>query len=527
MYLAALHDIGKCDPRFQNNPHVKFAVEFFDNNPSLKFYLDEVKYRHEIGSYDAVLRIWNKNNLFTDKHTRKYLASTLKLHHQGKEIDQSSNKKLENYSEWSPKEWLAEQDKLESRLRSWLNPPQVSRKNMRHIDAACTVITSMIIMTDWIISSSLLSEFSEPIPEEKLELHVLNFLDDIGLSGCKKIDGRHIYEVWKWLKPETMRPMQAELDMYLSDKTEMPLMMILEAPMGEGKTEAGIYAAMRMTQYWDKNGAYIGLPTAATSNQMQTRINALLHDHGISEARLLHSMAWLDESENQLMKDNDYDNWLKPSKRALLSPWAVGTIDQALMSVLQVKYGILRLLGLTGKVLILDEVHAYDAYMSAVMNRMLEWCKELKIPVVMPSATLPSDKRNEFLEIYSDSVSRIEGYPLISAVYEDGTLEQIPVKGSHQQNTVYIDIQNFSEHDASRIAETALGQTSSGGCYCVLVNTVAKAQEIFEELKKEAYDGKLLLFHSRFTAARRKEIEEECIRLFGPDHNNRPQKAVF
>lgn len=526
MYLASLHDLGKCDYRFQYNPKVPFSIKFFDENPSLRLFVDDTGYRHENGSYDAVMRIWEKENIFADKKTRGWLAGTLKLHHQGKESHRQ--RKLEGYDEKSgAAEWLKEQDKLEEKLRLWINPPQISLRGSIYVDAACTVITAMIIMTDWIISSSVLSEFSEPIPEDKLEKHVMSFLDAIGLSRCRKIEERHIYDIWKWLKPEMMRPLQTKLDVYLSERNEMPLLMILEAPMGEGKTEAGIYAAMRMAQYWNKSGAYIGLPTAATSNQMQTRINALLQDHGISEARLLHSMAWLDEAEKQLMKDNDYDNWLKPTKRALLSPWAVGTIDQALMSVLQVKYGILRLLGLTGKVLVLDEVHAYDAYMSAVMNRMLEWCKALKIPVVMLSATLPSDKRNEFLSVYSESTDRREGYPLISAVYEDGALEQISVTGSHQQNTVHVDTQNLSDNDIAGIVKIALDQTSSGGCYCILVNTVAKAQAIYRELKHGAYSGKLLLFHSIFTAARRKEIEEECIRLFGPEHSSRPERAIL
>lgn len=528
MYLASLHDLGKCDPRFQYNQRVPFAVEFFKENQSLEFFLDDTSYRHEMGSYYAVLRIWEKKEIFADKKTQKLLAGALKLHHQGKKGDPLRQGKLENYRKWTgTAEWLKEQDKLEEKLRLWIEPPQISLKSNKHVDAACTVITSMIIMTDWIISSSVLSEFPEPIPEDELENHVLNFLDDIGLSSCNKIKGEHIYHTWKWLSPETMRPLQAELDTYLSGRAEMPLLMILEAPMEEGKTEAGIYAAMRMAQYWNKNGTYIGLPTSATSNQMQNRINALLNDHGINEARLLHSMAWLDETENQLMKDNDYDNWLKPTKRAMLSPWAVGTIDQALMSVLQVKYGILRLLGLTGKVLVLDEVHAYDAYMSAIMIRMLEWCKALKIPVVMLSATLPNDKRDEFLSVYSESTNRREGYPLISAVFEDGTLEQISVIGSHQQNTIYVDMQNLKDNDFTGIVKIARNQTLSGGCYCILVNTVAKAQAIYGELESEAYNGKLLLFHSRFTAARRKQIEEECIRLFDPDHSNRPEKAFL
>ncbi|MBQ3590315.1 MAG: DEAD/DEAH box helicase, partial [Clostridia bacterium] len=223
------------------------------------------------------------------------------------------------------------------------------------------------------------------------------------MADCTRIHEKHIWDIWSWMKPESLRPVQSVLDTYLSSKNEMPVLMILEAPMGEGKTEAGIYAALQMAEYWTKNGLYIGLPTAATSNQMHNRVNSLLETHHIGAARLLHSMAWLEETDDTSVKDadNEYSDWLKPSKRALLSPWAVGTVDQVLMSVLRVKYGVLRLLGLFGKVLVLDEIHAYDAYMSSIIKRLLEWCKVLKIPVVMLSATLPEEKRAELLAVYT------------------------------------------------------------------------------------------------------------------------------
>ena len=45
-------------------------------------------------------------------------------------------------------------------------------------------------------------------------------------------------------------------------------LILIEAPMGEGKTEAGMYCAVQMLRKWNKDGFYVALPTAATSNQM-------------------------------------------------------------------------------------------------------------------------------------------------------------------------------------------------------------------------------------------------------------------
>ncbi len=523
MYLAALHDIGKAHPLFQFNSRVGFAKDFMCAHPSLKYFRSFDDYRHEMGSYDAAVRIWKSNSVFGDKETRKNFAEILSLHHQGKQ-----GKPHELY-EKSNSAWTKVQDELERRFREELSPPDVSIKNMRHVDAACTITTALIIMTDWIISSEVLCDNRDPLPEEEMRKKVHQFLTCAGLDRCNVINDRSIYEIWSWMKPETLRPIQRELNDSFSSKEKMPMLVILEAPMGEGKTEAGIYTALRMAQYTDKNGIYIGLPTAATSNQMQTRVNALLEAHHIGRARLLHSMAWLNDENDSTVSDNEqeYSDWMKPDKRAILSPWAVGTIDQAMMAVMSVKYGVLHLLGLSGKVLVLDEIHAYDAYMSSIIIRLLEWCQALKIPVVMMSATLPSEKRAQFLSIYTNRPAEAEGYPLISSVYEDGTLEQTAVRGSYQQNLVHIDVQYISAEASSEIARMSVEKSRNGGCVCVIVNTVKEAQKIYREIKNLSYDGVLMLFHAKFSAARRKEIEEQCVRLFGADHTHRPAKAIL
>lgn len=526
MYLAALHDLGKLHPSFQSNPNVAFAVQFFENFPEyINSYLPHFDYRHEKGSCSAAMRIWKDGDVF-DRRAGKVFANLLSLHHQGK--------KGKDYSivpdeDWDHPEWITLQDELEEKLRLWINPPQMTAKQIVHMDAACMLMTAMIILTDWITSSDVLSEFAEPAPEETIEQCVKTFLESAGMDACEAVHGKHMYEIWSWLKEDSMRPMQRALDDYLSAREEMPLLTILEAPMGEGKTEAGIYAALRMAEYWRKSGVYVGLPTAATANQMQYRINSLLAEHGIGQARLLHSMAWLNDMEDEVVHDTEgeYSDWLKPSKRALLSPWAVGTIDQAMMSVLQVKYGALRLLGLTGKVLVLDEIHAYDAYMSSIIKRLLEWCRVLRIPVVMMSATLPEEKRAEFLALYTEKTAVEKGYPLISVVYEDGRMDQIAVQGSYQHQNIRVELQKLPVRDVDSIADLAEEKIGDGGCLCILVNTVKAAQDIYRELTRRKTESSVMLFHSRFTAARRKDIDEECIRLFGPDHAARPERAIL
>src|ERR1019366_8097647 len=93
--------------------------------------------------------------------------------------------------------------------------------------------------------------------------------------------------------------------------------------------------------------------------------------------------------------------WLTHRKRGLLAPYGVGTIDQALMAALQSKHVFVRLLGLAGKVVVIDEVHAYDTYMSKLLERLLGWLFAIGTSVVMLSATLPSLRRAALVKAFA------------------------------------------------------------------------------------------------------------------------------
>src|SRR5207247_11463790 len=91
--------------------------------------------------------------------------------------------------------------------------------------------------------------------------------------------------------------------------------------------------------------------------------------------------------------DVEAHSWFTVKKRPLLAPFGDGTIDQSLLSVLETKHWFVRVFGLAGKVVIFDEVLAYDAYMSTILERLLHWLAEVDCTVILLSATLPETKR--------------------------------------------------------------------------------------------------------------------------------------
>jgi CRISPR-associated endonuclease/helicase Cas3 len=224
---------------------------------------------------------------------------------------------------------------------------------------------------------------------------------------------------------------------------QAPALLLIETPMGSGKTEAALAVADRWLRQKQARGIYYALPTQATANQMFGQIKQFLQhypqDNGI-ELHLLHAYAMLHEGYQELQaadvhgEDTEADiqasAWFSGAKRGLLSTFAVGTVDQALLAAVRAKHLFVRLFGLAGKVVIIDEVHAYDAYTSQILERLINWLARLDCSVILLSATLPAAKRTAFLKAYHPAASLKEppGYPCILGVDRRGQVETSPFK---------------------------------------------------------------------------------------------------
>lgn len=282
-----------------------------------------------------------------------------------------------------------------------------------------------------------------------------------------------------------------------------------------------------------KSGDFISpFPPRATANQMVGRMRDLLQLHGMhAQVKLLHAMAWLVGDGTNAAQSFDTEdepfarNWLLPLRRGFLSPYAVGTVDQAMMAAMFVRYGVLRLLGLSAKTLVIDEVHAYDTYMQNILEGLLSWCRALEIPVVLLSATLPPEKKRRLLGIYTqDPVSNV--YPAISAVTDTGKLQIVPFPMWQCARTMRWSCSPFCI-SRKPLPRPPWKRFPVGGACAWLLNTVSQAQETFSALRQSGFPGTLLLFHARFLAERRDEIEQQCVRLFGKNRSHRPAKAIL
>jgi len=508
-YLASLHDIGKAHPFFQTAdvslPGIKDLMQNGLINISKRPW-----FRHEEYTGKILARILPEC-IDADEELIEAITRAIELHHQGKTKSES----ILIPKSSKPEEWQRIHSEINDILVKRFNPPK------QHIngdsDAVVYLIMGIVILADW-ISSDI---------KDDSDIH--NAIKDRGLdSDDCRFTFRDFSSLWQFIPKGGMRGVQKAAEELGKDPAEL---YIIEAPMGEGKSEAALYLAACQIAKYDADGFYMALPTSATGNQMYNRVNALFEQHSINKSRLIHGTAWMiDENGETTCKETEPEaiEWLAPLRRAMLSRFAVGTIDQAMLSVMKVKYGVLRLLGLANKVLILDEIHAYDTYMQTIIERLLNWCRALEIPVIMLSATLPKNKKRSLLKAYGAILDGepSSAYPLITSVSRDGAVNETTVERIHMIRCYNVDCRPYM-NNAMETAKLAVSMVGAGGCVCVLVNTVNRAQQVYNCLKEIGYDAELDLFHARFTVDRRNEIERTVVKKYGKKFENRPKKSIL
>lgn len=303
-----------------------------------------------------------------------------------------------------------------------------------------------------------------------------------------------------------------------------PGVYVIEAPMGMGKTEAALWVAYKLLLAGKARGIYFALPTQATSNRVHLRMDAFVKRISSipSRSRLIHGNSWLMRESSELdpvktsgRGDEDArtgNDWFASSKRALLAPFGVGTVDQALMGVVAAKHFFVRRFALAEKVVILDEVHSYDLYTGTLIDRLVEVLKGLGCTIIILSATLTGRRREQLLPSQSgdDTGQKALPYPLISGSREGG--EQIVMKAQAPPSTRVI--VNYRSCDAAMLQ--AVQEATVGRVVLWICNTVGASQCQFGRILHEAKGRfKVGLLHSRFPFWRREELENEWMERLG------------
>ncbi|WP_203180918.1 CRISPR-associated helicase Cas3' [Lactiplantibacillus pentosus] len=426
------------------------------------------------------------------------------------------------------------------------------------------ILTGLLIMADWLASSECFDgDASKPLfplvntaqsvenidVQTRFQRAIMTWrLDDEWVPAPLSQDQDPYQLRWGF----HARPVQAAITRALGATTD-PGMAIIEAPMGLGKTEIALIAVEQLARMTGRDGVYMGLPTQATTNAMFARVNDWLasvadEQEAHLSIKLMHGKSQFNRTYTALPNASNVNStdehhgavtlnsWFS-GKKSILTKFTVGTIDNLLLMGLKQKHLFLRHLGFSGKVVVIDEVHAYDAYMNAYLLRAIEWLGAYHVPIVILSATLPKIKRNQLLKAYLKGKygrkfhqllklapagwEDTQAYPLLS-VLDGPEIKQVThFEGQSDQAALTLAVERTNQDDQDLVA-TLLAQLDAGGVAGIIVNTVKRAQVLAALIPA---DVPLMVLHSAFLAPDRAQQEEKLQAAIGK-HGQRPAKLV-
>jgi CRISPR-associated endonuclease/helicase Cas3 len=516
--LAAAHDIGKITPGFQLKAHPHWS---FQNAMGQSFYEGnhaKVSQSHLGGLYGKRTFDWV---LAAGGHHGKYPSSNGYV-----------GKIKEGGLDWPS---LLRAELLTELQAVFGNLPSLDIPKGPFVHW----LTGFITFSDWIGSDTgwFPLSINVPLADRETPSSVRNkatkSVEELGWHRREVHSGREFGALFPGV--DSPRPLQQTLISIM----DSPGLYIVEAPMGVGKTEAALAGSYRRWTEGDERGLYFALPTQLTSNRIRDRVSDFLENVVVDPAyhALVHGNAWMNPERILTISPTagdaegaaDLSTWYASGRKALLAGFGTGTIDQAIMSSLPVKHSALRLFALSGKIIIIDEVHSYDPYTSALVDRSVKWLLQVGCTVIVLSATLTSARRKSLVFAAGAEEQEISSaYPLITKVAKGSVhSEVIPVDDGDLTNSrVRIETMSCA---SDKVWQSLANAAEAGACVVVIRNTVALAQETYRQIKSRCRDRGITfgLIHSRFPQFKRDENEADWMERLGKNGAIRPKGCIL
>ena len=450
--------------------------------------------------------------------------------HHGRPVDQPSDPTLNDWPCLPHYDWREEARVIDDALHCWFagvfesgGEPLPDRPRFHH------AVAGLVALADWIGSDRRFFDFTAPfhsaygdIAHTAAPLALATIGVDPGELAVCPAPG--FEELTGFAAPN---PAQAAI----RDVGAEARLVILEAETGSGKTEAALW---RFTQLYARgavSGLYFAVPTRAAAGQLHGRVDkalrrvfgkqapeAVLAIPGMLRAgefkgqRLPHWLVRWDDDEISAPK-----RWAaEHATRFLAAAVAIGTVDQAMLAGLQVKHAHMRGAALSRSLLVIDEVHASDTYMTEILKQLLDGHLEAGGYAMLMSATLGARARVRWTEEIMPSVEEAIAAPY-PAVWVAGENKPCAAMDSGQPKTVYLE--TVSTMEPGETAKRAVAAAAQGARVLVIRNTVSKAVATWHAVQ-EVKAGPLLmqaaegpaLHHGRFAVEDRALLDREVER---------------
>ena len=586
VFLAGTHDVGKSTPAFAQLAHRVGRSELVSEmerhgltSPRLG---GPEMLRHTLTGHVA-LQEWLASRHNFSKARAGSIATVVSAHHGTPASDQSQLEAVRTTRAMGGAAWDGVRNEILDVMAEVTGATAVlARMRERKLSLLTLIdLSALVVVADWISSDEFRFPYdlSDPAGRLRRGLEGLDLRGSWEPSPAASVDGLFASR-FPGLAHVGPTPLQrAAVDAVMS--AESAPLVLIEAPTGAGKTEAALMAAEVLAARFGAGGVYVGLPTMATSNAMFGRVLGWVESWSGEQDPsmwLAHGKASLNEDFDELVRASHhlqvYDegldggdepdqgparvsSWLQGRRRGLLANVVVGTVDQVLMGALQARHLALRHLALSGKVVLVDEVHSADVYMRSYLCRVLEYLGAYGTPVILLSATLPPAQRGELVAAYQRGRKKMleppttqllgarrpstttgaatdlpsageplgpgpEAYPLVTLATDDVTHRSV----EHDGRASRVRIERLVD-DLGVLVDTVAAAVEHGGCVAVMRNTVRRAQDAYDALC-ERLGADVELFHSRFLAADRAVRERDLVRRLGPPGpgRQRPHRLV-
>ena len=541
-FLLCLHDIGKFAKKFQAKAPDLYPDCFGDDPARLPAHYD-----HGAGGlrlFDADAEGFNLPEGAAARVWRP-LISAVTGHH-GTPPEAGLNSSLTALRPDFGKAGIEAAKAFSHRAHELFAPPEeLPVVDRRRAVRASYAVAGLAVLADWIGSNQEWFPYDDP--DRGIEAYwsaarerAKRAVADAGVLPAA-VSGRLDYGdlIDSQMVPSPMQDWARDVALPAG-----PALFMIEDETGSGKTEAAMMLAHRLMASRAADGLYVALPTMATANAMFDRLAAAhrrlfsagaepsialshgardMHE-GFREAVLRggrtetpHSDPGERDEASETTASSACAAWIADDRRrTFLADAGAGTIDQALLSVLPNRHQSLRLLGLMRRVLILDEVHAYDAYMQREMERLLEFQAGLGGSAILLSATLPLSLRKRLTDAFAkglggaiqDTSPSME-YPLATVcAREVRSATKVDGRTGRARTLPVRFLRSFDE--ALSEVEQAAG---AGKAVLYIRNTVDDALDAHAALSARGLNPQL--FHARFALVDRLAIEKHVVQVFG------------
>jgi len=493
--IAALHDVGKISIGFQRRISKGCSI-------LMQAYRDLFQDPHTYCEFHQVMGDASIREILSSHQSVNSYAYIVGVHHGWYE-----HPLKEGCLDYGSSEWATERRRLvKSLMKRFGEPPtKITTIEIRDMCAA------LVSLADWIASDEHFYDQTGGFSSKKILARTSKVIQGLGWrrSCVKRNNGKALTFSQMFGHKYKRNHMQT----LVSRMIRMPGVYLIEASTGMGKTEAALEAAYRLLEKGFHRGIFFALPTRVTSDSMYERVISWMektHESGMAP-KLIHGLSFLRDKEVDLPGEFTFaSKWFTTNRKALLTPFGVGTLDQLLLGVLNVRYNFIRTFGLYNKIVILDEVHSYDVYTGRLLDILIEKLRALNCTVIMLSATLTHDRKRQLFNIGENDphFPKISSYPLVTALRE-GKPIRCRTRPSDEHRKVVINMTaNLDKAFTEAIKRANAGQQVIWFC-----NLVNKAVAVYKAIEGKVPECGLM--HSRFIPGWRKAREDYWLKALG------------